>query len=274
MWKHKNFINLQLCAAETWVLNETISLPTFSKTSIGFVSNGVTYLAISSSNIGMGPNKQSWLFYYYGDSITDKEVAWYYENGISTWNNQAYRTITFATPPTGDLLTWLQANGTKQSTPQPTLTFKHFYDAGTIGSGTVKFRHYSQQEPSSGKVIKAGTYQFIEVLTFPANIDIIEKITATINTLTEDDVYGSQKTSDTIFVYNGPTSQIGSFDISNEEPYYGIQYDWQYVDENGDTFFANTDSSKLRTIVIATDQTVSDELYKWLITDGNLVKLS
>ena len=25
-------------------------------------------------------------------------------------------------------------------------TFKHFFDAGTIGSGTVKFRHYSQQE--------------------------------------------------------------------------------------------------------------------------------
>lgn len=38
---------------------------------------------------------------------------------------------------------------TKQSAP--TLTFKHFYDAGTIGSGTVKFRHYSQQEPSSGE---------------------------------------------------------------------------------------------------------------------------
>lgn len=32
--------------------------------------------------------------------------------------------------------------------PQPTLTFKHFFDAGTIGSGTVKFRHYSQQEPT------------------------------------------------------------------------------------------------------------------------------
>lgn len=29
-------------------------------------------------------------------------------------------------------------------------TFKHFYDAGTIGTGAVKFRHYSQQEPSSG----------------------------------------------------------------------------------------------------------------------------
>ena len=27
-------------------------------------------------------------------------------------------------------------------------TFKHFFDAGTIGSGTVKFRHYSQQKPT------------------------------------------------------------------------------------------------------------------------------
>lgn len=25
-----------------------------------------------------------------------------------------------------------------------TLTFKHFYDAGTIGTGAIKFRHYSQ----------------------------------------------------------------------------------------------------------------------------------
>lgn len=31
-----------------------------------------------------------------------------------------------------------------------TLQFKHLYDAGTIGSGTIKFRHYSQTEPSSG----------------------------------------------------------------------------------------------------------------------------
>ena len=91
--------------------------------------------------------------------------------------------------------------------------------------------------------------------------------------MTENNVYGSQKTSDTIYVYNSPTSQIGVFSIDNEEPYYGIQYGWQYVDENGDTFSA-TDTAKLRTIVIATDQTVSDELYKWLITDGNLVKLS
>lgn len=27
------------------------------------------------------------------------------------------------------------------------MTYKHFYNAGTIGSGTIKFRHFSQTEP-------------------------------------------------------------------------------------------------------------------------------
>ena len=30
------------------------------------------------------------------------------------WYNEAYKTLVFDTPPTGDLLTWLQANATKQ----------------------------------------------------------------------------------------------------------------------------------------------------------------
>lgn len=37
-------------------------------------------------------------------------------------------------------------------------TFKHFFDAGTIGSGTVKFRHYSQQEPSTGGEVTLPIY--------------------------------------------------------------------------------------------------------------------
>lgn len=52
-------------------------------------------------------------------------------------------------------------------------TFKHFYDAGTIGSGTVKFRHYSQQEPSSGNVIKAGTYKWVDTPDIQGITDII-----------------------------------------------------------------------------------------------------
>lgn len=30
------------------------------------------------------------------------------------WTNDAYRTITFLEPPTGDLLAWLQENAVKQ----------------------------------------------------------------------------------------------------------------------------------------------------------------
>ena len=157
----------------------------------------------------------------------------------------------------------------------PTLTFKHFYDAGTIGSGTYKFRHYSQQEPSSGKVIKAGTYQFIEEPNIPIGTNIEENLTATINTLTDENVFGNQRTTTGIVVYRTSPAELGGSIIFNEEPYYFIDIgECSYNNEDGETFFAPTDSAKLRTIIIATDQTVSDELYKWLITDGNLVKLS
>lgn len=136
MWKHKNFINLQLCATfkhfydagtigsgtvkfrhysqqepssgETWVLNSTLScryLFYYFSTSSGtatpfyqanFTSNGQNF-------VGLSPTDEAGMY-----------------DATSTWNKgewqsgEAYRTLIFATPPTGDLLTWLQANGTKQ----------------------------------------------------------------------------------------------------------------------------------------------------------------
>lgn len=141
MWKHKNFINLQLCAGETWVLNETVALPS-GNMSADFQSNN-QYFATIGTGIMYSKNYLSYIDEYNDDTFV-------YRENTNTWVNQdgtdttAYRTLIFDTSPTGDLLTWLQANGTKQSAPTPTLTFKHFYDAGTIGSGTVKFRHYSQ----------------------------------------------------------------------------------------------------------------------------------
>ena len=38
----------------------------------------------------------------------------YVYNDSSTWVNDAYRTVTFLEPPSGKLLTWLQANAVKQ----------------------------------------------------------------------------------------------------------------------------------------------------------------
>lgn len=65
---------------------------------------------------------------------------------IGTVNNNV---VTIPLVESGFNYTWIMSS--KQSGVGSTMKFKHFYDAGTIGSGTYKFRHYSQQEPSSGE---------------------------------------------------------------------------------------------------------------------------
>ena len=84
---------------ETWVLNETFdSGGQENSFTTNFVSNNTNYTSLS---YGSNPR----------DHITYDSTDVYF-NG--SWSNPAYRTITFETAPTGDLLTWLQANGTKQ----------------------------------------------------------------------------------------------------------------------------------------------------------------
>lgn len=85
-------------SGETWLLNETYTEGGSGSYNINFTSNGETFGQFSYGDM------PRW-FIRYGETNA-------YFNG--TWSNQAYRTITFANPPTGDLLTWLQANGVKQ----------------------------------------------------------------------------------------------------------------------------------------------------------------
>lgn len=93
--------------SETWVLNArpygtSISLGSITA-SINFTSNNTNY---------------SRIFIPIENDLADGTEALLYDDQQayrnSEWYNQAYRTLTFATPPTGDLLAWLQANGTKQ----------------------------------------------------------------------------------------------------------------------------------------------------------------
>lgn len=88
--------------AETWVLNTTVTVPS-SLFLVSFTSNGESWGGIGGQN--------QHLMYLGDHSSTDV-----YYNG---WTNSAYRTLVFDTAPTGDLLTWLQANGKKQSEPEP-----------------------------------------------------------------------------------------------------------------------------------------------------------
>lgn len=103
--KFKSYTQTKPVTGETWVLNETLP-STYQGSgdySANFVSNGTTYTYI---NFNGKPNGIR-----YQNSTGEFLVYSWVDN---TWTDQAYRTITFSTAPTDDLLTLLQAYGVKQ----------------------------------------------------------------------------------------------------------------------------------------------------------------
>lgn len=93
---------------QTWVLNNNISADSLGFYNFGtFVSNDTVYDAITSWERDDGWD----LAYNTPETEPYGTNVYLYDSG---WVNQSYRTITFAVPPTGDLLVWLQDNGTKQ----------------------------------------------------------------------------------------------------------------------------------------------------------------
>ena len=107
--KFRHYSQQEPSTSETWVLNETLKGEPYGlyneyATTIDFTSNGENFIKIGVDN---DHSTNPWIRYY--TNSTENLVYSY-----GKWSNTAYRTLTFATAPTGDLLTWLQANGTKQ----------------------------------------------------------------------------------------------------------------------------------------------------------------
>lgn len=90
---------------ETWVINNEAA-GEFATTQISFTSNGQKFTSIGAVYDGSVFS----LIYGNNEIAIDPGVGGGYE-----FYNEAYRTITFDTPPTGALLTWLQSNATKQA---------------------------------------------------------------------------------------------------------------------------------------------------------------
>ena len=91
----------------TWVIKNDAS-GVFATTQISFTSNGQKF-----TSIGADYDAGSFVILRYDNG----EVAGYDTAGgdvVYEFYNDAYRKLTFDTPPTGDLLTWLQSNATKQ----------------------------------------------------------------------------------------------------------------------------------------------------------------
>lgn len=103
-------IETPVIETETWYLNNSITILD-SPVSINFVSNSTNFTTISFTR--KGPS-----MYIKYDDTTVGEVELLTDIGdnkhYTSWTNEAYRTITLASPATGDLLTWLQKNAVKQ----------------------------------------------------------------------------------------------------------------------------------------------------------------
>ena len=111
--------------SQTWVIkdNAPVGIYGILLTDINFTSNGQNFTRIDTLNMGRYDpvtkiSKESYTLRYYTSessqiSVTSSPIIT--ENDMPTGNvweftNEAYRTITFETPPTGDLLLWLLNN--------------------------------------------------------------------------------------------------------------------------------------------------------------------
>lgn len=92
--------------AETWIIKSSAT-GEFATTQISFTSNGQKFTSIGATYTGL----------YVVLCYDNTEVAGY-DPGSGDMNYmfdpEAYRKLTFDAPPTGALLTWLQANATRQ----------------------------------------------------------------------------------------------------------------------------------------------------------------
>lgn len=109
LWMNEKAITPK-AIGETWVLNEQcfdFPADTHNNIIVNFISNNIKFTSISVKG---GINAK---LYYDNTPVAQAELS-HDGHDIRNWYDEAYRTITFLEPPTGDLLTWLQANGTKQ----------------------------------------------------------------------------------------------------------------------------------------------------------------
>lgn len=119
-------------ATETWVLNETISAPSnIIDENINFlcVATSQNFIRILIESEGKGVHLE---YFAQGDSSTSGTSVLIGGTAVAT----EYRTLAFSTAPTGTLLTWLQANGTKQSTPKVTIDFTSLSGYESLSAGT------------------------------------------------------------------------------------------------------------------------------------------
>lgn len=117
--------------SETWVLNNTVDTSKKFTYSVSFVSIGITYSSISVDGVAApGPSGVSYSLKYGDQTILTADSG-----GNFGESRQLHRKLIFSTQPTGDLLTWLTANGVKQPA---NLAVQPSKDVTVISNGTTE----------------------------------------------------------------------------------------------------------------------------------------
>jgi len=94
-------------ANQVWVWNDIPTHHASFETDIDFVNSGISYDILNITAAGPGSVNVG---YFHSDGSAGINAR----NGrITQWDSPAYRAIVFKTPPTGELLTYLQANATQ-----------------------------------------------------------------------------------------------------------------------------------------------------------------
>ena len=116
--------------ALTWIINEKPSIITTGSISgsTAFETPKFTIKGVTKDKLyGQSDNVFTILEYYYDQYLCAvvSQAEWgkeftIYDYSSEQWANQDYRTLTFETAPTGELLTWLQANAVPQGGASPT----------------------------------------------------------------------------------------------------------------------------------------------------------
>lgn len=149
--------------AETWVIKDNAPVDENSyelaKTNISFASGGANFVAFEVYTDGV----VIWLKYYTTANTVVEPGS--FEPGMGEdrfyWSNSAYKKLTFDTSPTGDLLTWLQANATRQVVDSgganETWVIKNSA-TGAFATTQISFTSNGQKFTSIGAEYDAGSY--------------------------------------------------------------------------------------------------------------------
>ena len=103
--------------ALTWRFNDVVDVNRDNDFLVNFTSNGINFTEIGFKWSLQQPPAPKDTMYYSGQ--TTFQDVYYGQWGGVTPDTNPYRTVTFETAPSGELLTWLQANAVSQSEVDP-----------------------------------------------------------------------------------------------------------------------------------------------------------